>query len=116
MPLTPSQRKSLKARAHALQPVVMIGGNGLTPPVLKEIDRSLAAHELIKVQVSGEDRESRGLMLEEICSAVGAEAVQTIGRMLVLYREAPQDSADKAARTAKPRGPRATKRSFQGSR
>lgn len=116
MPLTPTQRKSLKARAHALQPVVMIGGNGLTPPVLKEIDRSLAAHELIKVRVSDEDRETRGLMLEEICSVLGAETVQTIGRMLVLYREAPPESADRPTRTARARGPRTTKRSFQGSR
>jgi RNA-binding protein len=114
MPLTAQQRKSLKARAHALHPVVIIGGNGLSASVLKEIDQSLKAHELIKVQVAGEDRETRTLMLEEICSSLGADAVQSIGRMLVLFREAPPAEDQPVRRPPRPRGARATKRSFQG--
>ena len=116
MPLSPAQRKTLKARAHALHPVVLIGGNGLSPGVLEEIDVSLRAHELIKVQVAGEDRDTRALMMEEICERLGAEAVQSIGRILVVYRHRPE--AD-AAPTVRPshlrRGRRQTKRSFQGS-
>jgi RNA-binding protein len=116
MPLSPAQRKTLKARAHALHPVVLIGGNGLSPGVLEEIDVSLRAHELIKVQVAGEDRDTRALMMEEICERLGAEAVQSIGRILVVYRRRPE--AD-AAPTVRPshlrRGRRQTKRSFQGS-
>ena len=113
MPLSPPQRRALKARAHALDPVVIIGGSGLTPAVLKEIDVSLKGHELIKVKVAGEDRETRALMLGEICSATGAEPVQSIGRMLVLYRE----NAEREPRGAKPKrkAPRALKRSFQNT-
>lgn len=113
MPLTATDRRALKARAHALDPVVIIGGQGLTPAVLKEIDVSLKGHELIKVKVAGEDRETRALMLSEICAATGAEAVQSIGRMLVLYRESPE-APPKPARP-KRKAPRATKRSFQNT-
>jgi RNA-binding protein len=111
MPLTATDRRALKARAHALDPVVIIGGQGLTPAVLKEIDVSLKGHELIKVKVAGEDRETRLAMLSEICAATGAEAVQSIGRMLVLYRESPAAPPKPARPKRKPA--RATKRSFQ---
>ncbi|MBI1396194.1 MAG: ribosome assembly RNA-binding protein YhbY [Betaproteobacteria bacterium] len=113
MPLSTQQRKNLRARAHALHPVVLIGSNGLSAAVLKEIDTSLRAHELIKIHVAGEDREVRRALLEEICSALGAEAVQTIGRVLVLFREKPPEDASRPARPKRPRAPRATKRSFQ---
>lgn len=111
MPLTPTDRRALKARAHALDPVVIIGGQGLTPAVLREIDASLKGHELIKVKVAGEDRETRALMLSEICAATGAEPVQSIGRMLVLYRENQAAPAKPVRPKRKPQ--RVTKRSFQ---
>ena len=113
MPLSPTQRRALKARAHALDPVVIIGGSGLTPAVLKEIDVSLKGHELIKVKVAGEDRETRSLLMSEICSATGAEPVQSIGRMLVLYREKPE-SEPRPARP-KRKAARPLKRSFQNT-
>ena len=114
MPLTPTDRRALKARAHALDPVVIIGGQGLSPTVLKEIDVSLKGHELIKVKVAGEDRETRALMLREICAATGAEPVQSIGRMLVLYRENAETPSKPPRPKRKPQ--RATKRSFQNIR
>lgn len=118
MPLSPAQRKTLKAQAHALHPVVLIGGNGLSPGVLEEIDVSLRAHELIKVHVAGEDRDTRALMMDEICERLGAEPVQSIGRMLVVYRRRPEADAD-ASPAVRPsqarRGRRQPKRSFQGS-
>lgn len=114
MPLTAAQRKSLKARAHALQPVVLIGGNGLTEAVLKEIDASLKAHELIKVHVAGEDKQTRELLQAEICGQVSAEPVQAIGRMLVIYRENPASGAQGSKASSRRRTPRQTKRSFQG--
>lgn len=111
MSLSAIQRRALKARAHALDPVVRIGGHGLTESVEKEIDLNLRAHELIKVHVAGEDRDARRALLDQICQATGAEPVQAIGRMLVLWRESPLDEAT----PAKPRrrGRRLPKRAFQ---
>jgi putative YhbY family RNA-binding protein len=85
--LSPTRRRELKARAHALDPVVSIGGAGLTPAVLAEIDRGLKSHELIKVRVPAADRHEREAILAEICSRTGAQPVQHIGKILVLFRE-----------------------------
>ena len=87
--LTPAERKTLKARAHALSPIVIIGDAGLTPGVLAEIERSLSSHELIKVRVAGDDRNARLAMRDRIASELGAAPVQTIGKLLVLFRPAP---------------------------
>ena len=85
--LNPAERKSLKARAHALEPVVIIGGRGLTDEVLAEIDRALQAHELIKVRAAALEREEREQAFSAICERTGAQAVQHIGKVLVLYRK-----------------------------
>ena len=87
--LTPAERKTLKARAHGLDPVVIVGDAGLTPGVLAEVERSLVAHELIKVRVAGDDREARLAMRERIVEELGAAPVQTIGKLLVFYRQKP---------------------------
>lgn len=87
--LDTADRKALRARAHHLDPVVMIGESGLTRAVLDETDRALRAHELIKVRVLGDDRAQRQAMSTEICSALGCTAVQSIGKLLVLYRPRP---------------------------
>ena len=89
--LTPVERKALKARAHALEPVVMIGAEGLTPAVVREIDRALTSHELIKVRAGGEDRFSRKDLLAQICGQTGAAPVQHIGKVLVLWRPRPEE-------------------------
>ena len=86
--LNSKQISHLRALSHALNPVVMIGNNGLTEKVLREIDLSLKAHELIKIKVQGDDRTLRTQMLEEICEKVGAIAVHHIGKQLVIYRQA----------------------------
>jgi len=86
--LTPAQRQHLKGLAHGLQPVVMIGSQGLTPAVLKEIERSLAAHELIKVKAASDEAETRRAWMEAICAETGAASVQQIGKILVIYRQA----------------------------
>ena len=85
--ITPAQRKSLKADAHDLSPVVMIGGDGLTPAVIKEAKLAINHHGLIKVRVFGDDREVRVAMLEEICEKTGATNVHHIGKQLVIYRQ-----------------------------
>jgi RNA-binding protein len=86
-PLTAARRSTLRAQAHKLAPVVIIGDKGLTDEVVAEIDRSLKAHELIKVRVAGNDREARGALMARICERLEAHAVQTIGKVLVVYRE-----------------------------
>ena len=81
------QTTFLRGLAHNLNPVVMVGNNGLTEQVLKEIDLNLNAHELIKIKVFGDDRAARIQMLEEICEKTGATAVHHIGKQLVIYRQ-----------------------------
>jgi RNA-binding protein len=87
MPLSSSRRSELRSLAHKLSPVVIIGDKGLTDEVLAEIDRSLKAHELIKVRAATDDRGARGAWMQAICERLDAQPVQTIGKVLVLYRE-----------------------------
>jgi RNA-binding protein len=86
--LTPAQRQYLKGLAHSRQPVVMIGNQGLTAAVLKEIERGLDAHELIKIKAASDEPDTRRAWMEEICTATGAAPVQQIGKVLVIYRAA----------------------------
>jgi len=108
--LTPAERSALKARAHSLRPVVMIGAEGLSAAVLKEIDNSLKAHELIKIKVDSDDPDEREDMMGTICANTGASAIQHIGKVLVVYRERPQGAKknvkNRNARSAKPGGNR----------
>ena len=86
--LTPAQRQYLKGLAHSRQPVVMIGNQGLTAAVLKEVDLALNAHELIKIKAATDEADTRRAWMEEICRAAGAAPVQQIGKVLVIYRSA----------------------------
>ncbi|WP_265410983.1 ribosome assembly RNA-binding protein YhbY [Actinobacillus pleuropneumoniae] len=85
--LTTKQKQFLKGLAHHLSPVVMLGGNGLTEGVLAEIENALAHHELIKVKISGAERETKQLIIDAIVRETEAVPVQTIGHILVLYRQ-----------------------------
>lgn len=87
--LSPAQRSTLRAAAHALKPVVTISQKGLSPTVLGEIERCLKAHELIKIRVFEDEREARDALLDEICATLGAAPVQHIGKLLVIWRENP---------------------------
>ena len=111
--LTPAERKTLRARAHHLHPVVMIGADGLTETVLREIDANLKSHELIKVRVLGDEREQREALLQRICEEANAAPVQSIGKLLVIYRPKPAEAEKKKKRRAMRKPPRRTKRSFQ---
>ena len=102
--LTPTERSVLRADAHVLNPVVIIGEAGLTEPVLKEIDNGLDAHGLIKVRVFGDDREARIGMYETICERLRAAPIQHIGKLLVVYR--PKKEAIKERSEKKGRGMR----------
>lgn len=89
--LSPRERASLKGRAHALEPVVHIGHAGLTDAVVKETDRALNAHELIKVKVGAADRHARAELAEQLCARTDAAAVQSVGKVVVLWRPNPLD-------------------------
>jgi RNA-binding protein len=101
MKLTPAERSTLRADAHALNPIVIIGEAGLTPAVLKEIDASLNSHGLIKIRVFGDDRESRVGMYETICGQLGAAPVQHIGKLLVIYRPKKEVQAERSTTRGK---------------
>ena len=112
--LTPAIRRQLRALAHHLEPVVLIGDAGLTPAVLREIDVHLKSHELIKVRFAGDDREAREQAMLEICETHDAAPVQHIGKILVVYRPHPEEPAAAKKPVRKRRQPRRTKRSYQG--
>jgi RNA-binding protein len=86
--MTPRQRKHLKALAHKRKPVVLVGNAGVTAPLLKELGIALERHELLKIRLPGVERAARAKMVRNICDATGAEAVQEIGRVAVIYRTA----------------------------
>jgi len=106
-PLTPALRRELRARAHALHPVVAIGHAGLTESVLQEIDVALKAHELIKIRVHSDDRDVRESMLATACTTLDAAPVQHLGKLLIVWRPAPKKEAPVPKRAAKPRRERA---------
>ena len=105
--LTPAQRKDKRADAHHLDPVVMIGGEGLTPAVVKETDAALKSHGLIKVRVLGDDRAAREEMFAQLCDELNAAPIQHIGKLLVLWRPIPEKP--KAERDNVMPGPRVVK-------
>ena len=116
-PLSPKRRSELRAEAHRLHPVVLIGDKGLTDEVIAEIDRSLAAHELIKVRAAG-PREQRDIWLETICERLQAHPVQQIGKVFVIYRERGEDEAkvDRPRSTADAPGKRRPRGGVVGDR
>ncbi len=86
--LSIQERKRLRQIGHALNPVVMLGDKGLTESVAEELERALNDHELIKVKVVAEDREARAALITEIAETTGAEIVQTIGKIALIYKKA----------------------------
>lgn len=99
-------RQALRAEAHHLTALVLIGQNGLTPAIIAEIDRALNAHELIKIKWKDSDKEAREAALETLCIALSAEPVAHIGKHLVIWRENP----DKPSETENPGPKKATKK------
>ena len=96
-------RLALRSQAHHLDPVVLLGANGLTDAVMQEIDRELTAHELIKVRVPTDDREEREAIYAEVAEKLGAARVQMIGKLLIFWRpadEADREDPEEAARVA----------------
>ncbi len=105
--LTPAERREHRAQAHHLDPVVMIGADGLTPAVQKEIDAALNAHGLIKVRVFGDDRAAREALYQQLADDLNAAPIQHIGKLLVFWR--PQPDKEKASDDERKPGPRDVK-------
>jgi RNA-binding protein len=105
--LSPAQRKEHRALAHHLEPVVMIGGDGLSAAVLREIDAALNAHGLIKVRVHGDDRQVRDTLFQQIADQLGAAPIQHIGKLLVFWR--PQPEKERVADEERMPGPKNVK-------
>ena len=96
--LTAIERSALRAEAHALNPIVLIGEAGLTEGVMKEIDLGLNVQGLIKVRVFGDDREARIAMYESICETLKAAPIQHIGKLLVIFRPKQEEKTQKVLR------------------
>ena len=92
--LTIAERKAHRAEAHHLDPVVMIGSDGLTPAVVRETDAALDAHGLIKVRVLGDDRAAREEIYVQLADQLNAAPIQHIGKLLVLWRPKPEKVKD----------------------
>lgn len=90
--LSARERAHLKARAHALAPVVQVGGSGITDRLVAEVDRALTAHELIKVRIGADDREARVAAGDELCTRTGAAAVHRVGKILIMWRPRPESA------------------------
>lgn len=88
MSLTTDQKKRLRTVAHTLNPIVSVGGNGLSENVQLEVDRALDDHELIKVKFAVGDRDLKRQLIKQLVEIVEAELVQEIGNIAVLFRKA----------------------------
>jgi RNA-binding protein len=86
MSLSPSQRRYLRSLAHDLKPVILLGAKGATEAVVKELDLALTHHELVKVKLSGGDKDERQAQIDFLAGGTGAESVQQIGHIVVLFR------------------------------
>ena len=93
-PLSTRERANLKARAHALEPVVHVGSAGVTDRLVAEVERALTAHELIKVKVGTDDRADRVAIGDEICARTDATAVHRVGKIVILWRARPMDAPE----------------------
>ena len=105
--LTPAERKLHRAAAHHLDPVIMIGNDGLSAAVIKETELALSAHELIKIRVLGDDREQREQIFHALAEQLHAAPIQHIGKLLILWRPA-AEKTKKTDQDKKP-GPREMK-------
>ncbi len=105
--LTPSERRDQRGAAHHLQPVVLVGADGLTPAVVREVDAALNAHGLIKVRVFSDERTARDAMLQQLSESLNAAPIQHIGKLLVLWR--PMPPKEKAERDERMPGPKVVK-------
>ncbi len=122
--ITIEKRRALRAEAHALKPIVMIGNAGLTDAVIKEIENALTNHELMKIRVFSDEKDARETILQAICERIGAAPIQHIGKILVIYKpsekiaEAKKIAAKKTgtAKASPSRRPRSVAKTASGKK
>ncbi len=85
--LTNNQKKYLRGIAHGLNPMIMIGANGVTESLMAELESTLAHHEILKIKIASADRDERKEIIEHLLKESGALLVQTIGKICVIYRQ-----------------------------
>ncbi|QJQ95412.1 MULTISPECIES: ribosome assembly RNA-binding protein YhbY [Halomonadaceae] len=90
MSLSQAQKKAFRSIGHHLNPVVTVSENGISEGVIAELERALNDHELVKIKLAIAERDERSAMLEELIAQSGAERIQTIGKMALLYRRNPK--------------------------
>lgn len=95
------ERLLQRAQAHHITFSILLGNAGLTDAVIKEVDRELSAHGLVKVKVPGDDREERARIYAELADKLGAARIQAIGKTLVLYRPIPEEKEDESVKPTK---------------
>lgn len=88
MAISPERKKQFKQIGHNLKPVLTVAENGVSEGVLAELERALEDHELIKVKIAIADREWRKQAIAQLCQHSGAELVQEIGKIALLFRPA----------------------------
>jgi len=103
--MTGKQRRQLRALAHALKPVVVVGQRGLSDAVVSQIDGALTTHELIKIKVSAESPDEREPTAEQLQRRLGCEVAGVIGRVLILYRAHPENPKIRLTAGPAPAGP-----------
>jgi RNA-binding protein len=91
MSLTGKQRRHLRALAHALDPIVQVGKNGIDDGLVKAVDQALADHELVKVKVGENAALDRHEAADELAAQTHSEVAQVIGNIVLLYRADPED-------------------------
>jgi RNA-binding protein len=84
--ISAAQKRHLRGLAHALKPVIMVGGKGVTDALVAELDIALERHELLKVKVAAEDRDTRDAWMADLAARSGAALVQRVGHTVTLYR------------------------------
>ncbi len=87
MTLSNQQRKTLKAKAHHLKPLIRIGQKGLTDNLIEEATQTLDRHELVKVHIAQDDRQQRDDAAQELANRCAATIVNQIGKTCVLYKK-----------------------------
>jgi RNA-binding protein len=90
-PLTPNQKKFLRGLAHGLNPVIIIGAQGVTESLMTELDKSLTHHELLKVKMAAGEREDRKKIIDYVVEQTKSQLVQSVGKMFVIYRPHPKE-------------------------
>ena len=91
MALTSKQRAHLKAIAHDKKPVILLGHKGITDAVIKETHAALLAHELVKVRLTGEEKEALDAEAAQLQARTGAELSSRLGKVATLYKRHPDE-------------------------